>query len=449
MYGPLLELDLCLSQTGREAENELIVKRCLFIQEADLGPTSKHSPKVIHLAAGHSIEAGRTDEAVGMLKRALAIEEAEMGPNDAHLTPTLSALGHCLHQQGKLTEAEAFFRRCLALLEATMGGAYNPTRTKLVDLAFRCFQHMLCTTLHKLGLGVMQAGKLEEAEGMLRRSLTIQETRLAQDSQSQDDLSQHVIGRKSTLLVSTLGLLGTCLLQAKKIEEAEQFLRRCLATAELGKESFVEVSDALLDLSRCLRQKQQGKFGEEAEKLLRRCLEIREVNLGADDDIVVSTQRELGMSLLEDPMRPQEAERVLRHCLEIQDAKLDPSDLQIAYTLWSLAACLSQVGKLEEARRTLRRCLAIGEAIFGGDDVNVAGALHLIGLHLRQSGEQEEAEEKFKRCLAIHEAKLEQDSFMMASTQLELGACRRSRDHEVRASVSVCCAQAVVTGQLT
>lgn len=188
-----------------------------------------------------------------------------------------------------------------------------------------------------------------------------------------------------------------------------------------------------------------GRKVRQAGRLLKSCLDIREATLGADAELVVRTQLELGLCRAKE-MQPEEAEHLLRRCLDIGDAKLDPWDMQIANTLRSLASTLSEVGKLEEALGALRRCLAIQESNLGGDDFDVAFTLYRIGQHLQQSGELKEAEEKLLRSLQIQvkgvghvlkssleipEARTARYSCMLECTHLELRICRRARDHEV------------------
>ncbi|CAM9711233.1 unnamed protein product [Ectocarpus sp. 4 AP-2014] len=266
-----------------------------------------------------------------------------------------------------------------------------------------------------------QEGNLVEAESVLKQCVSYLDARLPVYQKPRDGI-----------LAATLRSLGGCLLDAGikqkeggKVSEAEGILRRGLVEAELDGEDSA-IASALYELSRCLREQglvQIPKLGEAVE-LLGRCLEIREAKLGSDDDMVATTQLELGICLGQ-AMRPAEAVHTLRHRLAIQDAKLDPSDIQIANTLRPLAVCLSQVGKLEEARGALRRCLTIQEAKLRGDDSTLSLTLYLLGLHLLESGELTEAQEKLGRS----SAKLGPGHCLVASTELELAICRRVKDH--------------------
>ena len=278
--------------------------------------------------------------------------------------------------------------------------------------------------MQERGQRLRQAGNHVKAERVLKQCLSILKAR-------------GCLGRDG-ILAATLCSLGGCLLEAgqeqedaRKVWEAEGILRRGLFEAESDGDDSA-IASALYELSRCLREiglAQIRKLGE-AEELLRRCLEIREANLGSHDDMVISTQLELGL-VLGEAMRSAEAAHVLRRCLAVQDAKLDPSDIEIVETLRPLACNLSKVGELKEARGVLRRCLAIQEAnLRGDDDGTLSLTLHLLGLHLLQSGDLKEAEEKLGRCLET----LGEGECLMAPTQLELAVCHRAKDHKVSVS---------------
>ncbi|CAM9940537.1 unnamed protein product, partial [Ectocarpus fasciculatus] len=304
-------------------------------------------------------------------------------------------------------------------------------------------------SLHELGLGYKHAGRLEDAEDVLRGCLLIGEA---------------LLGLTHVTVAKTLAYLSGCVRQAGHFEEAERLLRRCLATreAKLGPSYFRTVStvkqlsfwlreegrleepaellarrleiveasmgpehqhvaDVLFELGGCVRQ--AGRM-DKAEGLLRRCLKIREARFGPEHWLATNTLSWLG-ACVRDAGRLRDAEGLLRRCVEIEEAQLGPGQLQVAGTLLELGSCLRQAGRLIEAERLLRRSLGIAEAKTDPQSLKVAYTLYRLGECVREAGRLGEGEELLRRCLEIEEARPGPEHMEVADILHWLGVCVR------------------------
>lgn len=132
------------------------------------------------------------------------------------------------------------------------------------------------------------------------------------------------------LVARTVFHLGVCLRLAGRLQDAEELLWRSLdvETAKRGPDN-VNVADTLHELGLCARLSSEPpprKGGgssrhrlEESTALFAHALEIREARLGPDDPAVGTTLHELGVCLRQDG-RHEEAEAFLRRALGIRRA---------------------------------------------------------------------------------------------------------------------------------
>lgn len=66
-------------------------------------------------------QAERLEEASEMFRRCLAIEEAELGADDMQVTYTIQELVACLRTLGRWKEAGELLTRCLSIQRAKLG----------------------------------------------------------------------------------------------------------------------------------------------------------------------------------------------------------------------------------------------------------------------------------------------------------------------------------------
>ncbi|CAM9293550.1 unnamed protein product [Ectocarpus sp. 8 AP-2014] len=290
-------------------------------------------------------------------------------------------------------------------------------------------------------LNLAMAGRLKEAEQLLRRALTIEEARLGEDDPR---------------VARTLFHLGVCLRVAGRLEEAEEVFWRALdiETAGRGADDLV-VARTLHALGLCAKLSSQGGGGggalEEATELFARALAIREAKLQPDDASVGQTLFELGVCLRRDG-RVQEAEAFLRRALGIKEAaaaleaegvvaatgaggagralsrrsssgssgagsrgstgssssnRNGVDEDAVGLAMFQLGVCVLQGGRrLEEAETLLRNALDVETQRLGSDDVLVARIAFQHGVCLRRSGRREEAERVLSECVKTLEARL-------------------------------------------
>lgn len=184
---------------NRYPEAEMLLRRCLGIQEVKLGPDDLQVAHTLYKLAVCIGKAGRLEEAERLSRRCLAIREANLGLEDVGVAYTLYDLGSIVRAAGRLEESEALFRRCLGIRETKLGKGD-------VHVAY---------TLYCVGECALQAGRLDEAEALLRRCLGIQE------GVEQRDL-------KRGWPAQTVYTLAQCVRQVGRLQEAKELRGRFL-----------------------------------------------------------------------------------------------------------------------------------------------------------------------------------------------------------------------------
>lgn len=96
-----------------------------------------------------------------MFRRCLGIDETKLGPEDDEVTHTRLSVGIFLKKAGRLEEAEELLRRCLKIFEAKLSPVNVHWKILTVD------------ALHHLGVLVRETGRLREVKSLIRRCLAI------------------------------------------------------------------------------------------------------------------------------------------------------------------------------------------------------------------------------------------------------------------------------------
>ena len=180
--------------------------------------------------------------------------------------------------------------------------------------------------------------------------------------------------------------------------EAEPLLKRSLTIQEIAQGSdHPEVAGALNYLA--LLYYREGRYNE-AEPLYNRALAIREKVLGPDDPDVAAVLQKLAL-LYRTQGRYDDAEPLYKRVLAINEKALGPDDRDVAGALNNLAALYDYQERYAEAEPLLKRALEIQEKTFGPDHPDVA-MLNLALLYKSQ-GRYAEAELLLKQTLTISE----------------------------------------------
>lgn len=210
-------------------------------------------------------QAGRTEEAEELFRRSLAIEEKQMGADHPHVAATLSDLGATALAAGRILEAEGLLTRALSITDkakaetgAGSGGGGSSSTTAVVA----------ASTLHSLAEAAHKSDRPEEAEGLLKRALAIEEEEAA--------------GHPPGVVVATLSQLAGWACDGGRADEAEGLYRRALALEEAAaavgeSQRHHDVAGTLGRLGKCLSQQQKV---EEAARTHRRALEMVEETAG-------------------------------------------------------------------------------------------------------------------------------------------------------------------------
>jgi tetratricopeptide (TPR) repeat protein len=218
--------------------------------------------------------------------------------------------------------------------------------------------------------------------------------------------------------VRTLHARGACLLQAGRYQEAEAVLRKAIAVGEraLGPDD-VELSGPLNDL--VVSYKYLARFVE-AGPLYQRALRITERTLGPDHPDVATIYHNLG-GLEHAAGNWTRGEPFARRSVRLRVRALGGSHPDVAADLTALAALLDQQEKYDEAERLYRRALRILERAHGPRHHLVAAALNNLAAVHQARGEVSEAEALYRRTLEIETAVLGPDHPKVAFALNNLG----------------------------
>ncbi len=267
-------------------------------------------------------------------------------------------------------------------------------------------------------------------------------------------VSEQIEGPNSETVAAVCNALGCILMEfgnRRDLEEAERLLRRSLTIIDettvsenaLGRDA-PSVAVRLSNLAMVLKNLGGVPRLEEAEILLRRAIDIDEQSAGPDAPSVAVRSSNLAVVLknLGGPERLSEAETLLRRALVIQRSSLGPESPTVAVTLSQLAMVLSDMGesRLPEAERLLRRALTIRENALGLDAPRVAVTLHNLAMVLQNEGEGEQLEEAevlLRRALEIEEMSMGSDAPKVAVTLCNLASVLKTLGGRERLSEAI------------
>jgi tetratricopeptide (TPR) repeat protein len=243
----------------------------------------------------------------------------------------------------------------------------------------------LSQTLNSLAVVLVEAGKPEGAEPLLKRVLSIEKAK--PDADSLD-------------LARTMSNLAECLRQQGKLSEAEPLSRSVLATVEkrLGKDDLA-ASLALNNLSMILQD--QFRY-EESEPLMRQSLSIRERKLGHDNRSVATVLNNLATSSYRQG-KYTDAESLFKRALSIFIKELGPDHPDTALCLSNLAAVGEEQGEFAEAETLYRQALAAREKSLGSDNPQVGETLNKLAFLLARQKRYSEAEPLYRRAITIQQ----------------------------------------------
>jgi tetratricopeptide (TPR) repeat protein len=273
-------------------------------------------------------EQGRFVEAESAFREALrGWEMLPIAPSE-EVAATLNGLGNLLRVEGDYREAERLLRRAAAIEEK----AGAPAR---LDLAF---------TLNSLGALYCNIREPSRATPLLERGLEIRE---------------QILGSNHPLITSSLDNLADALIQQQRLDQAETIYRRSLSLLENQSENATLLAmtrSKLADLySRKLRKLQQ------AEELYRQALVAWKRAPEHDHPQIGLTLTGLAEVYLAQH-RYAEAEPLLKEALEIQEKALGLDHPQVAKVLLDYASLLRKQHRERDAAPMEKRAKNIVKA---------------------------------------------------------------------------------------
>jgi tetratricopeptide (TPR) repeat protein len=151
----LCRLGTDLSDRRQFSRAEVLLRRCLEVQQCVLGAEHPHTLYTMNRLGIAVGELGKLDQAEEALSKCLEIRRRVLGQEHRDTLGTMLNLGATLGQSGKLPQAELMLRRCIEIQLRTLGGEHPDTLMAMRDLSV-----------------VLRArGKLDETETILRECL--------------------------------------------------------------------------------------------------------------------------------------------------------------------------------------------------------------------------------------------------------------------------------------
>ena len=229
---------------GDRARAEAELAEALALFESSCGSQNAYTARALNNLGLMKLERGNSAEAELLLSRSLDLRRALLGARNPEVATSLVNLGLLAAERKDLAEAERRFREALAVCEAALApdhplrigaavklaimlfdrGAYGEARPLLEEVlslqrAGLPPEHPdLAQTLAALGAVLTRAGDAEVAEPLLREAWRIRRRPPA----------------SAVLAANVQSLLGECLLELGRHDEAEPLLVESLETLEAG-----------------------------------------------------------------------------------------------------------------------------------------------------------------------------------------------------------------------
>ena len=237
-----------------------------------------------------------------------------------------------------------------------------------------------------------QQGKLDQAEKLFERALSIDE---------------RVSGKDSLAAANSLNNLSICCESLERYSKARSYAERALAIAEkFEKPVGVIASKALNNLSTIANA--TGEF-QLAEQHARSALAIDEA-IQRSDDIRVQVDLQNLAEICITLGKFEEAQSLLNRVITCQETNPDSSE--------GVAELYSNLGKLslvkgasEDAETNFKKALEIFEETFGVNDLRVGKTLNHLALAYAAEGKTRLAEATYKRAHAVFKQVIKPSSY--------------------------------------
>jgi len=321
--------------------------------------------------ARQMIELGKYDKADLFLQDAIEIDRKAIQAQQEKLEKRKLSMARSLASRGDIAKTKLNYDKAIELYMQALDSV-PPAQSAI-----------RATYTNNLGFLYSTTAKYKEAEPLLRRALTMDETSFGPDHPN--------VGRD-------LNNLAGLLLATNRLTEAEALYRRSLAISEASfGPNHPKVAIRLNNLAGLLMNTNRLT---EAEPLYLQAIAINEALFGPDHPKVAAFLNNLAQ-LLQAENRLTEAEPLFRRALKIDQALFGPNHPNVAIRLNNLASLLKATNRFAEAEPLLRQALKIYEASFGPNHPNVATTLNNLAGLLMATDRLKEAEPLMRRNLEI------------------------------------------------
>ena len=394
--GAILRLLLELwPMLGRWKEADHLRSRWLTqVSDASGGPLDARDATLVDLwrfllgdLADREARQGRLDAAEQLHRRIVAaLEEAGDPAAQRNLAVGYHQLGWIEQNRGRLDEAEGWIRKSLVIKE------------ELDD------RPGMANSYHQMGIVEQVRGRLDAAEEWYRKSLTITEA----------------LGNRPSM-ATTYQQVGMIEQERGRLDAAEEWYQKSLAI----REALGDRPGMAMGYHQMGNVEQRRRRLDAAEEWYRKSLAINEV-LGNRLSIAKS-YHQLGI-VEQDRGRPDEAEGWYRKSLVIKEALGDRPGMALTYH--QLGRVEQDRGRLDEAEQWYRKSLVIAEAL--GNRPGMARSLGQLGILLHTRGDFEGAFTATLDALLIFlELKLQETGTILLSLRLLHDAVGRERFEEL------------------
>ena len=322
---------------------------------------------------------GHPEEAEALHRSALGEHRRQLGDDHPRTLDSRSSLGLALLEQGRMEEAERMLREALTL---AAGRQRSKDRKKLEEL-----QVSEGVVRNNLALVLRRRGELEEAGELYEEALESNREYLG------DDHPYTATYRNN--LAEVLRAQGRC-------EEALGIYKEALELEQklLG-DDHVNLAVILNNQAGCLKDL---KRWAEAEALYVSALEIYQRSFG-EEHLEATTLNNLAEVYYRQGDLDRGEERYLE-ALELHRKLHKEGQPDILPILGNLATLLVQKGDLDKAEGFYREALAIEETLGGEERLDFAILHHNLGSLLLRRERYQEASEHFQEALAVRRLQL-------------------------------------------